>query len=132
MRAAIAEVVQGLLDLRLSPIEEADLADSVLSNPIVALPVVPPPTPPHPAETLLANFPIPFAAHELDIKNRRMILSVVAQTIGLAACREIESELRARFKDWSIRVARRRRVCRRFPSLREVPCSAFRQPKRLI
>ncbi len=34
-----------------------------------------------------------------------MVLFVGAQTMDLAACREIESELRTRFKDWSNRVA---------------------------
>jgi uncharacterized hydrophobic protein (TIGR00271 family) len=105
LRAAIDDVVDGPLDLRLSPIEEADLADSVLSNPVAALPVVAPPQPPHPAEVLLDNFPIPLAAHELDIEDRRMVLYVGKQTMDLAACRDIEAELHARFNDWSIRVA---------------------------
>ncbi|MEO5596245.1 MAG: DUF389 domain-containing protein [Lysobacteraceae bacterium] len=114
LREAIQIAVQLPIVLRLSPILEADpqhvtLSDSSLSNPIAAIKPVGPKRAPattndDPVSALLANFPLPLAAKQVDAKAKRVVLYLASTETSLKASRSLEQSLSQRLPDWTVRV----------------------------
>ncbi len=107
LREAIQSAVGGTIELQLSPIIEADLEHPrLVETPLAMAPAkpAPPPPAPNPMAALVANFPIPLAAHDIDLATRRLSLLVAAREPGLSGCRQIEQNLQAMFPDWTVHV----------------------------
>lgn len=108
LRTAIRKLLDGPMDLRLSPIVEADPARASLVDATIAsvaqLQRIPRTVAPTPAEQLVAAFPFPLAGHNVDTDKRSIRLLLATGAPGLASCRTIEAHLQQKFPGWTITV----------------------------
>jgi len=106
LRKEIGRAMQGKYELHLSPIIQADPARAALENALRPTAVVAGASAPvaDPIDALLRNFPIRLAATSVDKSRHDMVLYVAADALDLAACRDMETNLRQRFARWTITI----------------------------
>jgi outer membrane protein OmpA-like peptidoglycan-associated protein len=99
------------VDLRLSPIIEADPAHALLVDAALAsaarqarLPAPPVPALADPAEILVEHVPVRLLGHSLDVPGRSLRLLIASGELDLAASRQMELDLRLRFPGWTVQV----------------------------
>jgi uncharacterized hydrophobic protein (TIGR00271 family) len=110
LRAAIQRAVNGKVDLRLTPIVEADPRQAALLEEALARAEAPvpkpvePPAQPSPAELLLANLPAAVSGREIDEGAHSLRVQLADASLGLEAARKMESAMRAHLPGWSVSV----------------------------
>ncbi len=120
LRAAITKALGKHIVLQLSPIIEANperaaLIDLALERQAAQARIVPPPRV-DPVDAALDAVPWAMAARRVDVKAHQVHLFMADDSLDLAACRALESRLRARFPRWDITVV---------PPMRGVPPLSF-------